>query len=143
MLLRSLVISVCEYNPLCSQIPVDKCLQFDRFLHTKDIKNTKYIVTQPSHATFLSRYHHDLHITSLLPTCASGLTGPGTIPPPLLPLARLVSMGDTSHQHRNLIRDSIVSLVQFGIHYRDADEPVITNTLQLLLHSRPDSTLLR
>ena len=52
-------------------------------------------------------------------------------------------MGDTSHQHRNLIRDSIVSLVQFGIHYRDADEPVITNTLQLLLHSRPDSTLLR
>ena len=75
MLLRSLVISVCEYNPLCSQIPVDKCLQFDRFLHTKDIKNTKYIVTQPSHATFLSRYHHDLHITSLLPTQLQGRAG--------------------------------------------------------------------
>jgi len=30
----------------------------------------------------------------------------------------------------------------FGLHYRDADEPIITNTLQLLLHGRPDKTLL-
>ena len=46
------------------------------------------------------------------------------------------------HQHCNLIRDAILSLAQFGLHYRDADEPVITNTLQLLLHRRSDKTLL-
>ena len=60
-----------------------------------------------------------------------------------LPLASLAARGDTPHQHRNLIRDSIASLAQFGIHYRDADGPIITNTLKLLLHSRPNGTLLQ
>jgi len=62
MLLCSLVISVCGYNPLCSQIPVDKCLTFDRAVHAKYIKDTKHTITQPAHATFLSRDHHGLHI---------------------------------------------------------------------------------
>ena len=72
MLLRSLVISVCGYNPLCSQIPVDKCLTFDRAVHAKYIKDTKHTITQPVHATFLSRDHHGLHIPSLLLTQLQG-----------------------------------------------------------------------
>ena len=51
-------------------------------------------------------------------------------------------MSPSPHQHRNLIRDAILSLAQFGLHYRDADEPVLTNTLQLLLYRRQDKTLL-
>ena len=51
-------------------------------------------------------------------------------------------MDSSPHQHRNLIRDAILSFARFGLHYRDADEPVITNTLQLLLYGRPDKTLL-
>ena len=51
-------------------------------------------------------------------------------------------MGTSPHQHRNLIRDAILILTQFGLHYRDADELVITNTLRLFLHGRPDKTLL-
>ena len=68
MLLRSLVISVCGYNPLCSHIPVDKCLTFDRAVHAKYIKDTKHTITQPVHVTFLSRNHHGLLILSLLLT---------------------------------------------------------------------------
>ena len=67
-LLRSLVISVCGYNPLCNQIPSDKCLTFDQALHSKYIRDTRCTVTQPAHATFLSRDHHGLHIPSLLST---------------------------------------------------------------------------
>ena len=58
------------------------------------------------------------------------------------PLARLAAMDSSPHQHRNLIRDDVLSLARFGLHFRDADQPVITNTLQLLLHDRPDKTLL-
>ena len=67
-LLRTMVISVCGYNPLCSQIPTTKCLTFDRALHFKYIAATKHIVTQQAHATFLSRDHHGLHKPSLLLT---------------------------------------------------------------------------
>ena len=45
MFLRSLVISVYGYNPLCSQIPCDKCLKFNSALHAKYIKDTKHTVT--------------------------------------------------------------------------------------------------
>ena len=58
-------------------------------------------------------------------------------------MARLAAMAPTPSQHRNLIRDAIVSLTHYGFHYRDADEPIITNTIQLLLHERPDKTILR
>lgn len=51
-------------------------------------------------------------------------------------------MGITPHQHRNLILDVLLSLAQFGLQYRDSDEPVINNTLQLLLHDRPDKALI-
>ena len=64
------------------------------------------------------------------------LPDPAQQAPP--PLARLAAIGTSPYQHRNLIRDAILSLAQFGLHYRDADEPVITNTLQLLLYGRPD-----
>ena len=47
----------------------------------------------------------------------------------------------TPQQHHNLIRDDIVSLAQYSIHYRDADELVITDTLQLMLHDRSGRTL--
>ena len=52
-------------------------------------------------------------------------------------------MDTTPPQYRNLIRDAILSLARFGLNYRDADEPVITNTLQLLLHGCPDKKTTR
>jgi len=58
------------------------------------------------------------------------------------PLARLAAMIPTPSQNRNLIRDALISLAQYGLHYRDTDEPVITNTLQLLLHERTDKSLI-
>ena len=48
-LLRTLVIPVCGYNPLCSQIPTTKFLTFDRALHFKYIAATKHTITQPAH----------------------------------------------------------------------------------------------
>ena len=47
-------------------------------------------------------------------------------------------MDTTPPQHRNLIREAILNLARFGLNYRDVDEPVITNTLHLILHGRPD-----
>ena len=58
------------------------------------------------------------------------------------PMTRLAVMAPTFSQHRNMIPDDIVSLAQYGLHYRGADEPLITNTLQLLLHECLDRTLL-
>ena len=51
-------------------------------------------------------------------------------------------MNNTPNQRHNLIHDDITSLAQYGLHYRDADEPIITNTLPLLLHEHPDRTFL-
>ena len=39
-LLHALVISVSSYNPLCTQIPFHKCLEYDRTMHFKYIKDT-------------------------------------------------------------------------------------------------------
>ena len=66
MLLRSLVVSVYDYNPICNQITYGKCLQFDRTLHANYIRDTKHTFTQPTHILFLSRDQHVLHISSLL-----------------------------------------------------------------------------
>ena len=149
MLLRSLVISVCGYNPLCSQIPTDKCLRFDRALHAKYIRDAKHTVTHPAHATFLSRDNHGLHIPSLLMTQLQSRDHKLDVrlnsPDPAQngpPLARLSAIIPTPSQNRNLIRDAIIILAQYGLHYRDADEPVITNTRQLLLHKRPYKSLI-
>ena len=136
ILLHSLVISIYGYNPLYSQITVDKCLSFDRDVHAKYIKDTKHTITQPAHANFLSRDHHGLHIPSLLLTQLQDRTreldvcinSPDSTQHGL-PLVRLAAMDTTPHQHRNMIRDTILSLVRFELHYRDGDEPVITNTL--------------
>ena len=58
------------------------------------------------------------------------------------PLVRLAAMIPIPSHNRNLIRDEIISLVQYGLHYWDADEPIINDTLQLLLHERPDKSLI-
>ena len=71
-LLRTLVILVCGYDPLCSQIPTTKCLNFDRALHFKYIAATKHTVTQPAYTMFLSYDHYGLHIPSLLLTQLQG-----------------------------------------------------------------------
>ena len=68
MILRSFAISGCENNPLCSQMPYNKCLQFDRVLYTKLIEYTKHTATQPAHATFLSRDYPVLNIPPLFLT---------------------------------------------------------------------------
>ena len=62
ILLHTLIISVYDYTPLCNQIPYEKCFQFDRTLHFKYIKYTKYTVTQLAHTVFLSRNRYGLHI---------------------------------------------------------------------------------
>ena len=97
--LRSLVISVCSYNPLCGQIPFDSCLQFDRALYTKYIQDMKHTVTQSAHATLLSHDHHDLHIPSLILTQLQSRSHELRVRLNLLdptqqcpPLARLVAM---------------------------------------------------
>ena len=51
-------------------------------------------------------------------------------------------MSPHPNQHRNLIRDAIVSLAQFGLHFRDADEPILAISLQLLLHHTLEYTVL-
>ena len=57
-------------------------------------------------------------------------------------MARLAIITPVQSHRRNLTRDVIVSLAQYGMHYRDVDEPITTNTLQLLLYKRPVKTLL-
>ena len=57
-------------------------------------------------------------------------------------MAHLATIVPTPSHHRNLICDSIISLAQYRLHYRNTDEPIITNTLHLLLHERPDKSLL-
>ena len=57
-------------------------------------------------------------------------------------LARLISTNTQPNQHHNLIRDDILSLVQYGIHFRNPDKPVLIITLQFLLHDLPQLTLL-
>ena len=44
-LLRSFVIFVYGFNPLCNQIPCDKFLAFDQVLHSKYIRDTRHTVT--------------------------------------------------------------------------------------------------
>ena len=117
MLLLSLVIPVCGYNPICSQFPTATCLQFYRTLHTKYIKDTKHTVTQPSHAIFLSHDHHGLHTPSLSMTQLQNRARKFDIHLNLLdpaqnepPMARLATMIPTLSHHCNLIRDAIVSL---------------------------------
>ena len=51
-------------------------------------------------------------------------------------------MNNIPNQRHNLIHDDITSLAQYGLHYRDTDEPIITNTLPLLLNERPDRIFL-
>ena len=146
-LLRTLVISVCGYNPLYSQIPTNKCLTFDRALHFKYIAATKHTVTQQAHATFLSRDHHGLHIPSLLLTQLQGRARKFDVslnsPDPTQhapPLDRLAAMIPQPNDHKNLIRDAIISLAQYSLHFRDADQPLTSLSLQLLLHDHPART---
>ena len=118
-LLRTLIIFVCGYNPLCNQIPYDKYLQFNKALQFKYIQDTKHTVTQPAHVMFLSRDHHGLHIRSMFLTQiqrrARELDVRLNSPNPtqhVTPLARLVAMTTQPNHHQNLIRNAIISLVQ-------------------------------
>ena len=149
-LLRTLVILVCDNNSLCSQIYTTKCITFDRALHFKYIAATKHTVTQLVHTTFISRDHHSLHIPSLLLTqlqgraCALDVRINSSDPTQHAPpLDRLVAMISQPNHHKNLIRDAIISLTPYGLHFRDADQPLTSLSLQLFLHYHPARTLLR
>ena len=94
------------------------------------------MITQPAHATFLLCDHHGLHIPSLLLTLLEDRSREFDVrlnsPDPTQqgsPLAHLAAIKHTYQQYLNLIRDAIVSLAQYGLHFRDADEPVISDTL--------------
>ena len=122
---------------------------FDRALHFKYIAATKHTVTQPAHATFLSRDHHGLHIPSLLLTQLQGhareldvrlnSSDPTQHAPSLVRLAPMISQ---PNHHKNLIRDAIISLAQYGLHFRDDYQLLTSLSLQLLLHGHPARTLL-
>ena len=147
--LRSLVIYVYGYDQLCNQIPYEKCLTFDRALHSKYIRDTQYTVNQPTHTTFLSRNHYGLHIPSMFLTQLQGRTRELDVRLNSLDstqhtpkMARLSTMSPHPKQHRNLLRDAIISLAQFGLHFRDTDEPIITISLQQLLHNTYNCTVL-
>ena len=49
-------------------------------------------------------------------------------------LVLLIVMATYRNHHTNLIQDDIFSLEQYGLHSQDVDQPVITTSLQLILH---------
>ena len=105
-------------------------------MHFKYIAATKHTVTQPAHATFLSRDHHDLHIPSLLLTQLQGRARELDVrlnsPDPTQhapPLDRLAAMIPRPNDHTNLSRNAIISLAQFGLHLRDADQLITSLSL--------------
>ena len=57
-------------------------------------------------------------------------------------MACLAEMAHFSNHHKNLIRDALISLAQCGLHFRDIDQPVITNTIHLLLYELSEQTFL-
>ena len=133
---------------LCNQIPYDKCLQFDKALHFKYTKDTKHTVTEPVHTTFLLRDYHGIYITSILRTHLQGQARELNVR--LAPfqlsalsiLARLVAMATQHNRHKNILRDTIIRLAQYGLHFKDAYQPVVATPLQLLLHEWPRHTLM-
>ena len=56
-------------------------------------------------------------------------------------MTRLSTMSPHPNQHRHLIRDEILSLAQFVLHFRDTDELIIAITLQRLLHDTSNCTV--
>ena len=149
ILIRSHVISVCEYTPLCNQIPYDKCLTFDRALHSKYTRDKKHTVTQPAHATFPSRDHHGLYIPSMLLFKLKGrarvMNVRLNLPDPtqhVPPMERMSHMPPHPKHHNNLIRDAAISLAQYDLHFWDTDEPIIPISHHILLNNTPDCTVL-
>ena len=111
--------------------------------------DTNHTVTQPAYTTFLSRDHHSLHIPSMLLDQLQGRAGKFGVrlnspdPAQYLPLlACLSAMTTRPNNRKNLIRDAIISLAQYGLHFRDIDKPVLTITLQLLLYDQYQHILL-
>lgn len=58
------------------------------------------------------------------------------------PLALLVVMATQPNHHTNLIRDTIISLAQYGLHFQNIDRPVINSSLHLLVHKILHHTLM-
>ena len=148
-LLTALVHSVCGYNPLCTLIPITQCLAFDKKVHHTYRRTTKSTITQPSHATFLDRTHHGLHIPSLLVNQLKSRAreldvrlNSADANQHAPPRARLAALKQNHRGTPNLINNATLSLSQYGFHLRDADHPVITLILQDLLHNDPDAHLL-
>ena len=118
-------------------------------MHFKYTSATNHTVTQPAHTIFLSRYHHGVHIPSLLLTQLQGRSRELDVylnsPDPTQhspPLARLAAMATQPNHHKKLIRDAIINLAQYGLHFRDTDQPNTFISLQLLLHTHTNRTLL-
>ena len=140
-LLSSLTHSICSYNPLCTLIPHQHYLMFDKRTHNLYLSATSHTRTQPTHATFLDRTHHGLHIPSMLnhqlKSCARELDVRLNSNAPLqsaFPRARLTAMYQNYIRAPNLVHAASRYIITYVIHLRDADQPIITNPLQTLLH---------
>ena len=51
-------------------------------------------------------------------------------------------MATQPNHHKRLIQDAIISLAQYDLQFRDADQPVPSISLQLMLHTHANRTLL-
>ena len=135
-LLRTVIIYVCGYNPLRTYIPSDEYLKFDRAMHFQYIIDINHTVTQPKHATFLLCDHHGFHIPSVFFTQLQGqareldvrLNSPEPTQHASL-LARLAAIATQSNHHKNLRRDAIISLAQYGLLFRDDVQPITSISL--------------
>ena len=140
---------MCNYDPLYTLIPHQHCLKFDKRTHNLYLATTAHTQTQPAHATFLNRRHHHLHIPSMLnqqlKSCARELdVRPDSNEPfqSAFPRARLAALHHNHTRTPNLIHQACHYISTYGIHHRDADQLIITNTLQTLLHHTDSSPLL-
>ena len=140
-LIRSLLVSIYGCSPLCNKISYDKCITFNQALHSKYIRDTRHTVTQPVHTTFLSRDHHGLYIPFILLAQLQGRARELDVrlnsPDPTQhapPMVRLSTMSPYPNHYRYLIRDAIISLAQYGLYFRDTDEPSTAISLQQLLY---------
>ena len=140
---------MCSYNPLCTLIQHKHCLRFDKRTHNLYLSGTSHTRTQPVHATFLDRTYHGLYIPSMLNqqlrSYVRGLDVRLNSNEPLqsaFPRARLAALHQNHTRTPNLIHTASRYISTYDIHRRDADQPIITNTLQILLHHTANLLLL-
>ena len=65
-LLTSPTLSMFSYNQLCTLIPHQHCIKFDKYTHGLHLTATTHTRTQLANVIFLNHKHHILYIPSML-----------------------------------------------------------------------------